>query len=175
MLAWALARWLEVEPLERVHLTLETLAIGLAATLPMLLALAWILGTDWPPARRLVTLVAEQLGPLLSRRSTLELALLAVLAGVAEEVLFRGVLQTWLARSLSDGGGLLVASAIFGLAHFASPAYAVLAGVVGLYLGGLFLLQGNLLAPIVAHAAYDFVALTYLARSSRASVPSGLR
>lgn len=171
MLAWALGHWLEVAPLGRLRLTLEALAIGLAATLPMLLGLAWILGTDWTPARRLVALVVEQLGPLLSSRSTWELAFLAVLAGVAEEVLFRGVLQAALARPLPDGWALLVASAIFGLAHFASPTYAVMAGVVGLYLGGLFLLQGNLLVPVVAHAAYDFVALVYVARSFRASAP----
>jgi membrane protease YdiL (CAAX protease family) len=35
---------------------------------------------------------------------------------------------------------------------------------MGLYLGTLFVITGNLFAPIVAHAAYDFVALVWLAR-----------
>jgi len=43
--------------------------------------------------------------------------------------------------------------------------YALLAGVVGLYLGGLYLLTGNLLVPIVVHALYDVVALGYLRRA----------
>jgi hypothetical protein len=114
--------------------------------------------------RRLVALVLEQLGPLLASRSPVELVLLAALAGLAEEMLFRGVMQIGLARLLPDGVALVVASAVFGLAHFITPAYALLAGLAGLYLGGLFLLQGNLVAPIVAHAVYDVVALTCVAR-----------
>lgn len=114
--------------------------------------------------RRLVALVVEQLGPLLAPRSPVELVLLACLAGIAEEMLFRGVVQIGLARLLPGGAALVVASAAFGLAHFITPAYALLAGLAGLYLGGLFLLQGNLIAPIVAHAVYDIVALNYVAR-----------
>jgi membrane protease YdiL (CAAX protease family) len=81
---------------------------------------------------------------------------------VAEEVLFRGVVQVGLAEVFSEPLALVSTSAIFGLAHFASPAYALLAGLVGLYLGALFLLQGSLLVPILAHALYDFVALLAL-------------
>ena len=47
---------------------------------------------------------------------------------------------------------------------------ALLAGVVGLYLGGLYLLTGNLLVPIVVHALYDIVALGYLRKAERAPV-----
>jgi membrane protease YdiL (CAAX protease family) len=68
---------------------------------------------------------------------------------------------------LPEGGAVLVASAAFGLAHFLTATYAALAAVAGLYLGTLFLLQGNLVVPIVAHALYDFVALLYLVRRYR--------
>jgi hypothetical protein len=133
----------------------------------MLLGLWWVLTTSWPPARQLVDLVAQQLGPLLAGRSTVQLGLLAVLAGVAEETLFRGVLQTGLSRIMPEVWALIGASAIFGLAHFASKAYAAFAGIIGLYLGGLFLLEENLLAPTVTHALYDFVALLHVSRTSR--------
>jgi membrane protease YdiL (CAAX protease family) len=121
------------------------------------------------PAHRLVALVIEQLGALLAERSNVELALLAVVAGISEEVLFRGVVQVGLTRVLPVAGALLATSALFGLVHFASRAYALLAGVMGLYLGALFLLQGTLLAPVITHALYDFVALVYVARRYRAS------
>ena len=137
------------------------------AAVPLLLGLRWTLTTGTNSVRRLVALVVEQLGPLLARRSPLELVLLAALAGVAEEILFRGVLQAGLARVLPETWALVVASAAFGLAHFITPTYAVLAGLAGLYLGGLFLLQGNLTAPIVAHAVYDIVALNYVVRLYR--------
>jgi membrane protease YdiL (CAAX protease family) len=128
-----------------------------------------MLTTRYGPVRRLVTLVVEQLGPLLGGRSVVELALLAAIAGISEEVLFRGVVQVGLARVLPAGWALLVASAAFGLVHFASRAYAVMAGVMGLYLGALFLLQGSLLTPIITHALYDLVALVLVARRYRAS------
>ncbi len=112
----------------------------------------------------------EQLGPVLVSRSAAELALIAMLAGLAEELLFRGVVQVALARVLPEGGALVVASAAFGLAHFVTPTYAVLAAVAGLYLGALYLLQGSLLVPVIAHALYDFLALLYLVRRFRASL-----
>jgi membrane protease YdiL (CAAX protease family) len=40
----------------------------------------------------------------------------------------------------------------------------VVAAAIGAGLGGLWLWNGNLLLPIVAHATYDFVALICLAR-----------
>ena len=40
----------------------------------------------------------------------------------------------------------------------------MLAGLFGLYLGALWLLTGNLLVAIAAHAVYDFFALLYLVR-----------
>lgn len=123
-----------------------------------------MLTTGWSPIRRLVALVTEQIGPALAGCSVAELALLALAAGVSEEVLFRGVIQTGLAGVLPAWLALIAASAAFGLVHFASRAYAAVAGVMGVYLGTLFLLQGSLLAPIVTHTLYDLVALLYVAR-----------
>ena len=60
--------------------------------------------------------------------------------------------------------GLAGASLLFGLAHFLTVSYAMLASLVGLYLGVLLLLSGNLLVPIVVHALYDLIALIVLIR-----------
>jgi membrane protease YdiL (CAAX protease family) len=58
----------------------------------------------------------------------------------------------------------VIASALFGLGHFITPMYALLAGLLGLYLGGLAMIYDNLLLVMVVHALYDFVALVYLVR-----------
>jgi len=167
VLAWAAGRWLGISPLDLLHPTPAAFGVGIVAAAPLLLGLRWTLTTGVNSVRRLVALVVEQLGPLVAPRSRLELVLLAALAGLAEEVLFRGVIQTGLARVLPESGALVVASAAFGLAHFITPTYAILAGLAGLYLGSLFLLQGSLAAPIVAHAVYDVVALNYVVRLYR--------
>jgi CAAX protease family protein len=164
LLAWALGRWLGISPLQEIRPSLGAFLWGMAATVPLGLGLAWMLSTRWSPIRRLVALVTEQIGPILAGCSVAELALLAVGAGVSEEILFRGVVQTGLARAVPAWLALVTASVAFGLVHFASRAYAAVAGVMGVYLGSLFLLQGSLLAPIVTHSLYDLVALLYVAR-----------
>src|SRR5262249_54526611 len=58
--------------------------------------------------------------------------------------------------------GLAAASVLFGLLHAVTPTYAVLATLMGGYLGGLWMATGNILAPIIVHALYDFVVLYYL-------------
>jgi membrane protease YdiL (CAAX protease family) len=91
-----------------------------------------------------------------------QLAVIALAAGFGEELLFRGVVQHAIAERCGPTVALVLASLIFGLAHPLSTTYVVLAGLIGLYLGWLWLATDNLLVPILAHAAYDFLALVYL-------------
>ncbi len=167
LLAWGLARWLEVSPLAYLRLTPGTVLWGLLATAPLLLALAWMLTSTAAPVRGLVDLVTEQIGPLVSGCTMLELGCLAAVAGISEEVLFRGVVQPGLSAWVPETGALVIASLLFGLVHAASRVYALFAAVMGLYLGGLFLLQDSLVPPILAHGLYDFVALSAVATRYR--------
>ena len=106
--------------------------------------------------------------PLFRDCNLAQLAIISALAGLGEETLFRGVVQVGVAQGIAGPHGvwlgLLVAAILFGLLHLITPMYAILAGLIGLYLGGLWLLTGNLLTPITTHAAYDFLALVYLVR-----------
>jgi membrane protease YdiL (CAAX protease family) len=167
LLAWGLARWWDLSPLQAIGPLESGLGWGAAATVPLLIGLGWMLSSTVGPIRRLVQLVVEQVGPFLVSLSMWQLALLAAFAGFSEELLFRGVLQVGLSAWLPGAGAVLVASLLFGLVHFASREYALMAGVMGVYLGTLFLVQGNLLVPIVTHALYDFVALIWVARRYR--------
>jgi membrane protease YdiL (CAAX protease family) len=101
--------------------------------------------------------------------SLFQLAVLAAGAGIGEEALFRGWLQPALADATSPALGLVLASLLFGLAHALTALYAVLATLIGLYLGLLDLATGNLLVPILVHSVYDFIALTQWRQAARAS------
>jgi membrane protease YdiL (CAAX protease family) len=151
-------------PLAQLRVDSSGIAWGLAATLPLCLGLAWCLRTGFPPVVRLVQLVDERVRPLFAGCSLPELVLVAALAGVGEEAFFRGVLQSTLADHVPGWMALIATAALFGLAHFLTREYAVVAGIVGLYLGSTFLLSDNLLVPILAHGLYDLVALVLLAR-----------
>jgi len=141
---------------------------GSAAALPLLLALL-VIDRHPPRALRAFRDEVEQIvTPLFRPLGLVPLAVLSLAAGWGEELLYRGLIQTGL--QLAIGGlpgivvGLSVASLAFGLSHFLSRTYALLAGLVGVYFGLLVLLSGQLLTALVAHAVYDFFALLYLTR-----------
>jgi membrane protease YdiL (CAAX protease family) len=148
---------------------------GLAATVPMLAAL-WAMRTARSgPLGRLNAIVDELVAPLFGKCTLLQLALISIVAGFGEEVLFRGAAQPLLIGWLSTIPGLIIASVVFGLMHAITKTYALLATLVGMYLGWLTLATNGLIAPIVAHALYDFLALVYLTRATRIPRVSDLR
>ncbi len=63
-----------------------------------------------------------------------------------------------------------MAAVAFGLAHPLTRLYVVGAAVLGAYLGCCFALTGNLLVPVVTHAAYDFLVLVVLVHCGRGKV-----
>jgi len=141
---------------------------GLLATVPPL-ALFWLsLKCPWAPLARLTRWFDEWFLPIMRRCRVSELAAISLVAGVGEEMLFRGLIQgglsEWIGGPTGLWVGLAVGSVIFGLAHPISPLYAILTALVGLYLGWLWIATGNLLTPITTHALYDFVALVYLVK-----------
>lgn len=149
--------------------SVDSLGQSLAAVAPLLGL--FFLTYRWPvgPLVRIKQILVDVMGPALAACRWYDLPLLAGLAGLGEELLFRGVLQTGLDRWAGRGIGLVTAAVIFGLVHAVTPAYAVLAGLIGLYLGGLlyFLEPPNLLVPIVVHAVYDLVAFIVLRNDYR--------
>jgi membrane protease YdiL (CAAX protease family) len=55
--------------------------------------------------------------------------------------------------------GLIVWSLAFGAGHYVQGVHITIATIYGFVFGILYLLRGSLIAPIVAHAAYDTMAL----------------
>ncbi|MEW6319900.1 MAG: CPBP family intramembrane glutamic endopeptidase [Acidobacteriota bacterium] len=103
----------------------------------------------------------DVLVPLFGRLSRPGLVVVGLSAGVGEEWLFRGLLQPLT--------GWVAASLLFGLAHVASPrmlAFGVWAACMGLALGGLAIVAGGVIAPMVAHGVYDVLALAYIRRDA---------
>lgn len=167
-LGWLLG----VRPLATFHFHWGHAALAGAATLP-LTALFWVfVKCPWRPLRTIRQILDESLVPLFRGCNILQLAIIALLAGLGEETLFRGVVQAaaaeWIGGMEGPWIALALAAVLFGLLHSITPTYAMLAGMIGLYLGWLWLLTGNLLVPILVHALYDFLALAYLVNRSPA-------
>ncbi|HEY6726903.1 MAG TPA: type II CAAX endopeptidase family protein [Polyangiaceae bacterium] len=86
------------------------------------------------------------------------IVVLAILSALGEELLFRGLLHSWL--------GLLPQAIIFGLVHQIPGksrwVWVTWATLMGFLLGGVFQLTGSLLGPIVAHGVINGFNLQYL-------------
>jgi membrane protease YdiL (CAAX protease family) len=147
---------------------LAAIAWGLAATVPLLLALLVMDRFPFGPIQSVKDIAKDLIARMFRGASILQLAVISLAAGFGEELLFRGLAQAGLARLIGGEYGpwiaLAAASVLFGVCHWLNTTYAVLAMLAGLYFGALLLLTGSLWTPIVAHAAYDFIALVYLVR-----------
>lgn len=107
------------------------------------------------------------LGPALQGVGPGGLLLLALLSGLAEEVFFRGLVQTLLVGAMGPKG-VFVQALLFALLHPAPPrawAYPFWAGLAGLLLGGAALLGVGLPALALAHALHNARGFYALAHS----------
>jgi membrane protease YdiL (CAAX protease family) len=151
------------------HLPFDTgplgpaLAAGIAGAALMAVVNHWVLRSapDVPLVRSLRSVYRNILEPMFVRIGWFDVAAISIAAGVCEEILFRGAVQQEL--------GLLPASVLFGAAHLGGSGtvgFGIWAAVIGVFLGTLAMQTQGLLAPIVAHAAYDALALAYIRRKA---------
>jgi len=86
----------------------------------------------------------------------------AVIAPVAEEMFFRGILQNFVSRATKKTSlAIAFAAAAFATIHFSQP-YAVPAlFFLGVLLGAAYFRSGKLVVPIVIHAAFNFKTLVW--------------
>ena len=156
-IGWAMARGIPL--LDRLTPTLAGLALGIVAgaalwgTIPLLLKSAEM--------RRVWD---EVLQPFSRALATRDLVAIAALSGVSEELFFRGILLPEL--------GLVLSSLGFGALHALCAVYFGWATMVGAGFGALALATDSLVAPIVAHAVYNFGALVLVRRAALRAVPA---
>ncbi|MBS3967697.1 MAG: CPBP family intramembrane metalloprotease [Truepera sp.] len=137
---WLMFRPLDLGPSAGPGLTLVVAVVLIAA----LLAGAWLCERLLPSFRYASCLLEQALADL--QLSVPAMIVLAALTAVAEELLFRGALLSWL--------GVWGQAVLFGLAHpaprqgWSYTAYTLVAGVL---LGYATLLTGQLWAAILAH------------------------
>jgi membrane protease YdiL (CAAX protease family) len=171
MLASLLGWVFDKSPLDTLSWNLTGFLEGIAAAVPMLGV--FVLTVWWPigPLRRLRRFAEEVVRPVLMPCTVIDLLGISMLAGLGEELLFRGTMQGVLSSWLGWWWALALASVLFGLLHAVSFTYTVLATLAGFYLGVVAWYADNLLAAVVAHALYDLAVLLWLLRGPGAAQP----
>ena len=176
-LGWMLG----IDPFESFRWTFAGIFWGLFATVPLLCLLYGILHCHWLPIVKLSDMVFRILGPPLCACRWYDLLVLAAMAGLCEEFLFRGFLQVWLAGDQAASMGsirlvvaLLASNLVFGLLHPLTCMYVLLVFATGCYLGVVGWLDPipetghpNLIVPVIAHGVYDWIAFMVIVRKSR--------
>lgn len=161
-----------INPFAELRFSEMAIFYGLLGTLPLFIFFMAMQLMPHEAVQRIRQLLLETLGPTLHRYGWADLFVLAAIAGLSEEVLFRGVIQPWIESSWGMNAGLVFSNIIFGMVHAVTPLYAVLATLVGIYLG-LSLDYGgerNLLTPVIIHGLYDFLAFIVIMRAYKASL-----
>jgi membrane protease YdiL (CAAX protease family) len=86
-------------------------------------------------------------------------ALLAVSAGVCEELVYRGfglAALRWAAPGISNPALIVLTAAAFGLGHlYQGPAGVALTGLLGAYLAWIVISTGSLLPVMALHVVVD--------------------
>ena len=163
--------WLtEISPAELMSISSGSVVAGILISLPMCVVLAFFRYSPFQWTRRLWDAPVRILGAGLTDLNALDVASVATMAGVGEELLFRGFLQSWIG-SYGTLWGLLVPNLLFGLLHAMTPAYAAGAFLVGLSFSCIlhFSNEDDLTSLMVAHAMYDFIAWQWLAHGVRSN------
>ena len=176
LLGWMMGQ----SPMKTLALNSHAILLGGIAVLPLLGLLVACERVPWRPVREVRRVLDDLIVPMFKNCTWLELAAISLLAGLGEELLFRGVFQAamveWTgdvlphspaAAMVGNWIALVGVAILFGLLHAVNAAYAVLATLMGMYLGWLWLVTGNLAVPIAAHGVYDFLALAYILRGRR--------
>ncbi len=107
------------------------------------------------PARELTNMAAGRFD------EAVLVVMTVIMAPLAEEVFFRGLLQGALVEKLGAGFGLLVASLAFAVTHFQVVQFPALL-VVGLVLGLLVLLTGRIAMALFAHVGFNSITVAVL-------------
>ena len=139
--------------------TLQQIAWG---SLPLALGFFVLQILPFAAFRRIDKFVRELFWQHMGHWKLWQLALVAALAGLGEELLFRGLIQQYAASISSIWLAVFLTSLLFGLAHAVTPTYCFLAFVISLYFGFLFAHTENLFVLIAIHALYDFSVFLYI-------------
>lgn len=145
--------WLvEINPLEHLVWSWPAVGWGVLGAIPTFLFFYLTYRFPVGELRRIREFLSRELAPSLSILRWYDLILMSVLAGVSEELLFRGLLQPWI--------GPLWSNVLFGAVHWITPLYALIAFAIGSYLSWTMSVPEphNLLTPIVTHAVHDYLA-----------------
>jgi membrane protease YdiL (CAAX protease family) len=165
--ALILASWLGLNLGEKWQANLSTLNWAVLTTLPVVGVMWTLTKSQWGWVRVLNEPLDRYVRPMFQDIPTGGLLVVAMAAGLGEELLFRGVIQGGISQWAGASVGLVISSIAFGFAHALNRYYVMVTLLMGLYLGMLYQASQNLVLVVLVHGLYDWIVLRYLLFDSR--------
>ena len=106
-----------IDPFATLHFSENAVFYGMMGTLPLFVIFMAMQSLQIESVQQVRKLLLETLGPSMHRYGWADLFILAAIAGLSEEVLFRGVIQPWIESGWGKNAGLVFSNIIFGLVH----------------------------------------------------------
>jgi len=138
---------------------ISSLLIGSALGILLFLGI-WLLMRKLANYFLELTDISRQLNVFFRNFSYPQIIVISVVAGVGEELLFRGVIQNYLVYLTNLWLGIVLAALIFGVLHYLNRSYVVFATLIGVMIGYLYHHTNDLYLVMSLHAVYDFCAFT---------------
>src|SRR5439155_19795977 len=127
------------------------LGVGLAICVGLL---SFLQSKFWPADPEAAKFMSSLFEPALRHHPILTVLLVGALAGICEELLFRGPVQAGLLRRLPAWFALGLGAMLFALAHLDLHGLP-LRFLLGLILGFIVFRTGSIFPAMVLHAVYD--------------------
>lgn len=166
LLAFVIGYFIQFSPVRTLKWSFRDVFLGLAATFPMLLLYVFLDRLHVAAFRKIRRLVQFFVETFFRKCSTFQIILICALAGIGEELFFRGILHDAVAHGI--GGiqgvviGVLISAFFFGIAHMVTPTYGIIAFFISIYFSLLLIFSDNILIPIIAHGVYDYCVIHYI-------------
>ncbi len=138
-------RWLPA------RISYGALTVAVVGTLAFSNAFNCLGGLGLLPESPMLEFLADWTSSLDNGSRVIALLIIGVLPGIAEELLFRGYIQTRLSQRWGRWWGVIVAAVLFGIMHL-DPVHGTFACVIGMYLGYLTEHAGSIRPAMVCHA-----------------------
>jgi membrane protease YdiL (CAAX protease family) len=163
LMAWiGKYRWVETFSWRKPTLTMMIAAVLLGVGLsPWMQLLQVAQEKVWEPNREYQQSLLQLLLPSIERFPLLMPLLIGILAGVCEEILFRGPVQKGLLRRLPVWPAIVITAILFAAAHL--DLYGLpIRTLLGVILGWMVVRTGSIFPAMVTHATFDITQLLHL-------------
>jgi membrane protease YdiL (CAAX protease family)/ABC-type Na+ efflux pump permease subunit len=147
------------EPRAKAVLGAVLLGIGLG---PVTALFSYLQQKAWPAPPETQRFLEQLFVPALQKHPFLIPAIVGVFAGVFEELLFRGPIQTALIRKSKPANAIVITAFLFAAAHLDLHGLP-LRTVLGVVLGWIVYRSGSIIPAILTHTLYDTTQLAVLA------------